>query len=311
MESTPKKKRSYKEITIGICVLLSIVLLIFGIDYLKGVNVFKASNYYYATYTNVAGLAQSAPVTLNGFKVGTVRAIDYEFDNPGHVKVEMSLDKALRVPKGSKAVLATDMLGTSTIELHLSDNTDYHTVGEELEAVNKPGLMDALGNDMLPAFKSILPKVDSLMSSLATLAADPALHNSVQSLDAVMADLRTTSANLSKVMARMPAIANDVSVTMHNASRISESANTVVEDFAVVSGQLRQARIDSTLNNINSLSASLADISAKLNTQDSSLGMLINDPTLYNSLNASVASLDSLLQDVKRNPKRYISIKLL
>lgn len=305
------KKIFSKELIIGVCVLLSIVIVIVGIDFLKGINVFKASNYYYATYHNVAGLAKSAPVTLNGFKVGLVRDIRYEYDHPGNVVVELSLDKSLSVPAGSKACLATDMLGTSTIELELSNSTTMHSVGDSLIGVNKKGLMESLTGDLMPNVASIMGQLDSIMGAVSAIITDPALANSVKNLDAVMADLRNTSANLAKVMASMPQVATDAKATMNNARSISESANTIAGDLAVVSSQLRQARLDSTLTNINSLTASLAEITRTLNTKDSSLGMLINDPALYNSLNNSVASLDSLLKDVKRNPKRYISIKLL
>ncbi len=305
------KFRASKELIIGVCVLISILIVIFGIDFLKGINVFKASNYYYATFPDVAGLAQSAPVTLNGYKVGLVREISYEYDNPGNIQVEISLDKHLRVPEGTKAVLVTDMLGTSTIEIELGTSSDYKNVGDQLIAVNKKGLMETVTKDLLPGVHSLMGQLDSVMSAVNTLVSDPALANSIKSLDGVMADLKNTSANLSKVMAQMPAVVSDVQKTMGNASRISESATSMADDLAAVTAQLRQARLDSTLSNINSLTASLAEISRTLNTKDSSLGMLINDPTLYNSLNGSVASLDSLLQDVKRNPKRYISIKLL
>ena len=100
------KKLLSKELIIGASVLLSLLILFFGIDYLKGINVFKSANYYYASYTNVAGLTQSAPVTLNGYKIGLVREINYEYDNPGHVLVEISLDKQLKVPVGTKAPLS-------------------------------------------------------------------------------------------------------------------------------------------------------------------------------------------------------------
>lgn len=113
------KKLFSREIIIGTSVLIALLVLVFGINYLKGVNIFKDSNYYYASYTNVTGLAQSAPITLNGYKVGLVKEIAYEYDNPGHVKVELSLDKKLRLPEGTEAVIVTDMLGTSTIELRM------------------------------------------------------------------------------------------------------------------------------------------------------------------------------------------------
>jgi len=108
-----------REVKIGASVLVALLALVLGINYLKGVNIFKAANYYYASYTNVAGLAQSAPVTLNGYKVGLVRDVAYEYDNPGHVRVELSLDRQLRLPEGTAAAIVTDMLGTSTIELRM------------------------------------------------------------------------------------------------------------------------------------------------------------------------------------------------
>ena len=98
-------KRYSKELIIGLSVLIAALVLVFGIDYLKGINVFKAANYYYVSYENVNGLTVSSPVTINGYKVGQVRDIAYEYDNPGHVLVEISLDKQPKVPSGSKAVI--------------------------------------------------------------------------------------------------------------------------------------------------------------------------------------------------------------
>lgn len=121
-----------RELIIGVSVLVAGILLIFGINYLKGINLFKASNYYYSSYTNVAGLAVSAPVTLYGLKVGEVRDVAYEYDNPGHVLVEISLDKHIKVPQGSKAVIESSILGTASVVLHFSDNTASHQVGDRL-----------------------------------------------------------------------------------------------------------------------------------------------------------------------------------
>lgn len=98
-------KRYSKELIIGLSVLIAALVLFFGINYLKGINLFKAANYYYVSYTNVNGLTVSAPVTINGFKVGQVRDITYEYDNPGHILVEISLDKQLRVPEGAGRLL--------------------------------------------------------------------------------------------------------------------------------------------------------------------------------------------------------------
>ena len=162
------KKKFSKELIIGGLVLLALLILVFGINYLKGVNMFKPSNYYFATYTDVAGLAQSAPVTVNGFKVGLVREISYEYDNPGHIKVEMSLDRHLKLPRGTKAMLTTDMLGTSSIALEMAPGKDFHNVGDQLIGANASGLMSSVTNDIMPSITAILPKIDSILTSMTT-----------------------------------------------------------------------------------------------------------------------------------------------
>lgn len=297
------KQRFSKELIIGGLVLLALLILVFGINYLKGVNMFKPSNYYFATYTDVAGLAQSAPVTVNGFKVGLVREISYEYDNPGHIKVEMSLDRHLKLPRGTKAMLTTDMLGTSSIALEMAPGKDFHNVGDQLIGANASGLMSSVTNDIMPSVTAILPKIDSILTRMTTIVSDPALLASVQRLDKIMANIETSSAQLNTTMKAMPRIADD-------ASGLMTDLKTISNDLTALSAKLREMPIDSTMNSVNSIATRLNTSMEKLNSKDSSLGLLLNDTGLYNNLNASAASLDSLLKDVKQNPKRYISIKV-
>lgn len=304
------KKIFTKEVIIGITVLFSLLILFFGIDYLKGINLFKAANYYYASFTNVAGLAQSAPVTVNGFKVGLVREINYEYDNPGHVRVELSLDRELRIPKGTQAVIATDMLGTASIELKMSAHPDYHNVGDVLEGVESSGLMDNV-SELMPTIMSIAPHIDSLVISLNAIAGDPALLNAVHRLDIIMANLETSTALLNRSMSALPAIVTHANGTMANVEQISANLNQVSEALAVISNDLKNMPLDSTMHNINSITANLDLATKQLNSTNSSLGMLLNDPSLYHNINNSAAHIDSILIDLKRQPKRYIpSIKV-
>lgn len=293
-----------QEVTIGLCVILALGVLIFGVNYLKGVNLFKASNYYYAEYTNAAGLQVSAPVSLNGFKVGQVRAINYEYDNPGHVKVELALDKALRVPVGSKAVIEQDILGTSTIVLHMTQASEYEKVGSTLASETAKGLMDNVSQNIMPGVSAIFPKIDSLLTSINALVSDPALAASVKRLDAITRNLESTMVQINRTTAALPA-------TMGNVNAITGNLNTVSSDLAVFSGELKEMPVDSIMDNVNALSANLRALSAELNNPNSTLGLITHDRALYDNLNGAVASLDSLLIDVKKNPKRYISIKLL
>ncbi|MDE5650320.1 MAG: MlaD family protein [Duncaniella sp.] len=305
------KKIFSKEVIIGISVLFSLLILFFGIDYLKGINLFKAANYYYASFTNVSGLAQSAPVTVNGFKVGLVREIKYEYNNPGHVSVELSLDRELKIPKGTQAVIATDMLGTSSIELRMTSDPDYHNVGDKLIGVEGAGLMDKVSSELMPTILSIAPHIDSLVMSLNALAGDPALLNAVRRLDVIMANLETSTTQLNRSMAAVPTLMTHANGTMANVEELSANLNQVSAALAVISEDLKNMPLDSTMRNINSITANLDLATRQLNSTNSSLGLLLNDPSLYHNINNSAAHIDSILIDLQRQPKRYIpSIKV-
>ena len=294
-----------KEILVGLTVALALVLLFVGINFLKGVNVFKAANYYYATYTDVAGLSTSAPVTINGFKVGQVRSVEYQYDNPGHVVVEFSVDKALRIPQGSQAVITTDLLGTATIALRMgADRSAFYSVGDTVATGVDAGLMSAVGNDVMPAVSAIIPKIDSLITGLNTLVSDPALSASVRRMDNITADLGASVQSLRTVMAAMEPVSRNV-------TSITANVDTISGNLSTVSGELAAAPVDSIMGELNRTVANLEQLTAALNNPDSSIGRLTSDPELYNNINSTVMSLDSLFVDIKRNPKRYISIKLL
>lgn len=292
-----------KELMIGALAILALAILIFGIDFLKGINVFKAANYYYVEYTDVEGLAISAPVNLNGFKVGQVREINYEFENPGHVKVELSLDRQLKLPVGTQAVLATDLLGTATINLRPGVSQEMCEVGSSLEGVTDKGLMGGVST-MMPSIEGIFPKIDTLLTNLNAITADPALTASVKRLDGITANLELTTQRLSALMATLPPVTRDVKAATAN-------LDSITGDMAVLTGRLRELPVDSLSADIAATLANLRALSDELKNPDGSLGMLMNNPELYNNLNSTVSSLDSLFVDIKRNPKRYISIKLL
>ena len=305
------KKLFSREVIIGASVLIALLALVFGINYLKGVNIFKAANYYYASYTNVAGLSQSAPVTVNGYKVGLVREIAYEYDNPGHVKVELSLDRQLRIPEGTQAAIVTDMLGTATIELRMGASSRYLEVGETLQGVEVAGMMDKLSTELLPTVMQIAPHIDSLMVALTAVASDPALLSSVRRLDVIMSNLESSTTQLNNAMKSVPVIVGNANTTMANVSEISANISQVSKALASLSDDLKDMPLDSTMRNINRITANLDEATSKLNSTNSSLGLLLNDPGLYNNINNSAAHIDSILIDLKKQPKRYIpSIKI-
>ena len=298
------KKIFRKEVIIGLSAVVALVILFVGIDFLKGVNVFKPSNYYYVTYTDVQGLAVSAPVTINGYKVGQVREISYQYDNPGHVKVEIALDRELKIPKGTRAVLSSDLLGTASIALELADSKDFYDVGAELQGFVPKGMMDNVANNLMPSVQAIFPKVDTLLTGINALVADPAIASSVKRLDAITSNLEVATRQLNAIMATLPPITHDVKSITGNVS--VASAN-----LTQLTGKMNSLPIDSLMNELQKTAANLHELTRQLNNPNSTLGLLMNDPALYNNINKTVRSLDSLFIDIKANPKRYISIKLL
>lgn len=299
------KKIFSKELVIGLSVIVAIAILIIGIEYLKGVNLFKPANFYYATYNDVAGLETAAPVTLNGYKVGQVREIKYDYSNPGHIKVLLALNKELQLPEGTTASIGSNFLSGAFIELRLGESQRKLEIGSELLTGKSPDALSAITDDVMPKINAILPRVDTLLYNLNLLVADPALAASIGRLDGITADLRATTIGMRGAMNRQ------VPYILNNAGRITKNIDTITCNLSDLSRQLRQLPLQSTMGNVEEITANLTQFSRQLNDTRSSLGKLTNDPELYDRLNTVAADIDSLIVDIKKNPKRYISIKLL
>lgn len=295
-----------KNVVIALIVIVSMCVLYWGIEYLKGINLFKPANFYYAKFEKVDGLNISAPVSINGFQVGLVREINYDYQS-NEISVLMSLNKDLRIPKGSVVSLDTELLGTATLSIALAKGTDYYNVGDEIASTVPTGLMDKVGEDVMPQVTEMLPKLDSILTNVNALVASPALHASVARLDGITAELAKSSQELSALMnqlnKQMPQIASNVSDVTHNLKGSTESLNKVASDVS-------NADIGNTLAQLNSTVSNLNRLTSQLNDKNSSLGLLLNDKSLYENANRSVASLDSLLIDIRERPKRYIHLKV-
>lgn len=299
------KKIFNREFAIGLSVIVAILILIFGIDFLKGINLFRPAHYYLAYYDNVDELTVSSPVLINGYKVGQVREVNFDYTKPGKVEVVMALDKNLKLPVGTRADIGTTLLSGARIELSLGKGPDLLPSGSEVQTGMKEGLMSSVQDGLMPAITGILPKVDSLLYNLNLLVADPALSASIGRLDGITNNLLATTQGLNSTMNnQVPRLAN-------NTVKITQSLDTIVGNLGQLSYQLKSLPIDATVENVNQLTANLYQFSKQLNDKNSTLGLLTSDPELYNQLNRVSADIDSLLVDIKKNPKRYISIKLL
>ena len=294
------KKFFTKEVLIAIVALVSIAMLYWGINYLKGLNLFTPTNYYKVSYSQVNGLKVSAPVTINGFQVGLVNDISYDYEN-GNILVELGLDKELKLSVGTKALISTDMLGTSTVVLEMAKHTtEYYNAGDVIQGEVQAGLMDNVTNEIMPSLALMLPKLDSILSNVNYVLSNPALNKAVTRLDMITANLENLSAQLNK----------NVPNVINNANVITNDLKAVSADLAEMSKELNAVPLDSILDNANVSMANLKTITDKMNNSDSSVGLLLNDKRLYNHADETILSLDSLLKDIKTNPKRYINIKV-
>ena len=299
------KKILNREFAIGLSVIVAILILIFGIDFLKGVNLFKPANFYVAPFSKVDGLETAAPVTIDGFKVGQVRDIKFNYEKPGTIEVELALDKQLRLPEGTVATLTPSLLGGPSIELKLGEGAKMIEVGGSLETASSSDLMASVKNELMPQVEAILPRLDTLLYNLNAVVTDPALAASIKRLDGISSQLLSASTGLSTTMNR------SVPTIMSNATRMTGTLDSVTLNLADLSYRLKNLPLESTMENVNQLTANLTRFSDQLNNSKSPLGLLMNDPELYNRLNTVAAYVDSLLVDIKKNPNRYISIKLL
>ncbi|MCH5231473.1 MAG: MCE family protein [Muribaculaceae bacterium] len=299
------KKIFTKEVIIGLCVAVAILILCFGIEFLKGINLFRPANFYVAQYENVSGLEVAAPVLVDGFKVGQVREINFNYDNPGKIDVLMALNKSLHLPTDSKAMIGSTLLSGSYIEIKLGQSQEMLPVGGVVESGSTPDLMASLSDEILPSVGSIMPKIDSLLLTVNRLASDPALVASIKNLETVTRNVSSASRNLDLIMQRqVPGLLNGAQSAVANIDTITANLNLLVEE-------LGKLPLQQTMENVNGMTANLEKFSSNLNNPHSTLGELTQDSELYDRINRLTADIDSLILDIKKNPKRYISIKLL
>lgn len=327
------KKLAKREIAIGISVIIAIVILICGIEFLKGINLFRPANFYMAYYDNVDGLEISAPVKINGYKVGQVREINFDYEKPGRTEVVLALSHNLHLPVDSKAVICSSLMGEAYIEITVGSSASLIPVGGEVATGQSAGLLSGISEGLMPKLNETLTYVDSLVINLNTVVADPALKGAITSLEDISQNVLLASSGLDNLMNKqMPGLmtnANGIITStkslVGNTNSMITNTNGIISRFGNVmsnvdgmsgnllhfSDQLNELPLHETIDNVNATLANLEAFSEQLKNQNSTLGMLMNDPELYNRLNSVAASVDSLIVDIKRNPKRYISIKLL
>ena len=285
-----------KEVKIALTAIFGILVLFYGLQFLKGLNIFSNTNTYYLVFNDVSGLSASSPVYANGYKVGVVERIDYNYNDPNNIVAVVGLDKAMRIPVGSRAELASDLLGNIKINLILSGHpTQLMAAGDSIKGGMELGLMNQVGQ-MMPTVERMLPKLDSIMASLNILLADPALRNTLHNVEGMTDNLNKTSVELKSLSASLN---RDVPSVMKKADGVLTNTEQLTANLSAVDIATMTAKVNQTLDNVEQMTN-------RLNSKEGTLGLLMSDPQLYYRLSSTAASADSLLIDLKAHPKRYV-----
>lgn len=297
-----------REVKIALTAIVAIVLVYLLINFMKGINVFKSSNTYYVRFDNIAGLAVSNAVYANGYPVGIVRGIQYDYGNHERVVVAIELDKEMHVPRGTKAELVTSLMGGVTMSLMLGPNpTDNLAQGDTISGGLHEGAVEKV-EALMPTIMDMLPKLDSIVTNVARLSADPALAQTLRNTAEITNNLRRTSAKLDAMVGR------DLPQMMQNLNKTSRNVERLSNNLAAINLQETMNEVNASLAEVKQFSANINamtnDLNSKLNSRDNTFGLLLNDRKLYDNLNRTVSSADSLLINVKAHPKRYVHFSI-
>ena len=280
------KKLFSREVKIGIVVIVAIGMLYFGLNYLKGVNIFKPDTYFYAQYDRVDGIVKTTPVLVNGFQVGLVSDIIFDYTKEAPIVLEITVDKKLILPIGTIAeVYDNGLMGDKAIQLKLGKSSDIHTTGDTLLSSTQNGLIAGIVDQILPPIMELVPSIDSTIIALKNVIESPEIKSLLKNADATMANLKHSTSKLDGVIDTVQYICNDLSG---------------------VTNSLNKVNWDSTMVSIEGTLANLKTTTDKFNSTDNTLGALLNDKESYTDLDSTVNSANALLMDLKANPKRYV-----
>lgn len=287
-----------QEFKIGIAFIAALVILIIGVNFLKGVNLFTPANHFYTTYEKVDGLVVSNAVYVKGYKVGQVKSIKYDFSKEVPFTVEISINKDVKLPEGTQMLMRDDgLLGGKVIDLVMPTNSNsFLANGATLEGEIGTGLMDALGG-MVPQLESTLAKLDSTMGAINELVHSDEINNMLASLDTTTTNLKRTSKKLNGIMD-------------HDVPQLLANVNAVASDVKVVTNNLKDADIAAIIAKADSTIASVDQFVESLNSTDGTVGALLNDRALYNKITNTIDDADKLVVDLKANPKRYVHFSI-
>jgi len=314
--------KNSRYIKLGALIFFTLVILIWGLNYLKGIDFFKENTKYYVIYDRIDGLLESSSVTVNGFKVGQVTDIGFSNDNSGKLVVSFFLEGDFRLPKGSVArIVSSDLMGTKAIHLELSQSEEFYNPNDTIPGAIESDLKEQVSMQVLPLKKRAEELLASLDSAITVITyvfnkrTRENLSESFEHINQTISNIEQTSVTLKDIINKN---SGNISSIIANADTLSTefknnsgNFNQIIHNLRIISDTLSAINPGSLITEVTNTVGKVNNILASLQKTDNSAGLFLNDPELYENLNHLASSLDLLAKDFRNNPKRYVHFSAL
>lgn len=307
------------ETKIGLMAVVGIVLLVLGFNFLKGKSFFKKERHIFAVYQDVQGLNKSNAVVINGLQVGNINNLDGGKDMK-RIVVTVNLTRDINIPDNSLAVINPGLLGGPTLEIQLGSSSTYLKNGDTLLTTLSGGAFDEALKVINPVLYEVRNAVKSLDSVLHVITGvfDPGAKNNIKgilsNLNATTESFALSAKSLQLLLdmqnGALSSSLNNVSAFTANLNSNNEKLNSILENAKVASAKFADINLKTTLDSLNAAVVSFKQGAEKINSKDGSVGLLLNDKTLYNNLTSTTNKINILLDDIRVHPKRYVNISV-
>lgn len=298
------------ETKIGALTVIAVALLIIGFNLLKGNNLFSRSKTLYAIYDNVSGLAPANPVEVNGLKIGSVNGLTVSNGNVNKIMVRLTIQPGFEIPQNSVArIVSADLLGSKAIVIDFGSASEYLQDDDTIQSA--PG--SSLTSNLMSDLKPLSGKIQNTLVSLDTVLNDfhASLNNQTRNnLQSSIAELNTTMKNLSGVSAQLDHLIKNLNDFTGNLTSNNDTITQILDNTRKVTADIAASDLKGTIQEMHETIGALGQVISKMDSSNGSLGMLINDKTLYQNLESSTRNLNLLMEDLRLNPRRYVHFSL-
>lgn len=302
------------EFKVGLFGLLVLVILFFGIKFLKGSDIFQKENVYYATYNDVSGMLVSSNVFINGLRVGYVKEITTTNERADNFVVAFTVRSDIKIPEDSKILLfSSDLLGSKALKLQLGNSSKIISDGDTIKSDKELGMLDNLGASISPMMNNL----DSILSSLnniLNIQNQNSLQNTITNIETTTARLGNITTNLDNLMSsektKLAKIIENTESITSNLKDNNQKLTNIIQNVDNIVDSAAKANIGSTLIETGKSIERLNSVLGVIEKGKGNVGLLINDEELYKSLDNSAKNLNKLIEDIKENPKKYINVSV-